>query len=98
MRDNPLLALTLVFVPFSLTAFGGGMSVVSGIEQQAVGVHGWLTSTEFLNLFAISRAAPGPGSMLTTLIGWHVAGWMGALVATAAMFLPSSLLCVAFAS
>jgi chromate transporter len=31
--------------------------------------------------------------MLVTLIGWKVAGWWGALVATLALFVPSSLLC-----
>jgi chromate transporter len=31
--------------------------------------------------------------MLVTLLGWKVAGWTGALVATLALFVPSSLLC-----
>jgi len=35
--------------------------------------------------------------MLVTLIGWKVAGWWGALVATLALFVPSSLLCYAVA-
>jgi chromate transporter len=30
--------------------------------------------------------------LLVTLIGWNAAGWMGALVASLAFFLPSSLL------
>src|SRR5262249_20134610 len=45
------------------------------------------------DFFAISRASPGPGAMLVTLIGWKQAGWAGALAATVAIFLPSSLLC-----
>ena len=44
-----------------------------------------------------ARAAPGPGSMLVTLIGWKVDGWCGALVATLALFVPSSLLSYAVA-
>ena len=93
MRDNPYLALMAVFVPFSLTSIGGGPSVFAGIQHQAVDVHHWVSAREFVDLFAISRAAPGPGSMLVTLIGWKVAGWWGALVATLALFVPSSLLC-----
>ena len=31
-------------------------------------------------------------NLLVTLIGWHVAGWLGALVATAAIVIPSSVL------
>jgi chromate transporter len=36
--------------------------------------------------------APGPTSLIVTLIGWQAAGLVGAAVATVAIFLPSSLL------
>lgn len=93
MRDDPLITLLFVFVPFSLISIGGGPSVFAGIQHQAVDVHHWMDGRQFVDAFAIARAAPGPGSMLTTLIGWQVAGWKGAAVATFALFLPSSLLC-----
>lgn len=94
MEDDDIpLALLAVFVPFSLVSIGGATSIIAGIQHQAVDVHHWVTAREFVDLFAISRAAPGPGSMLTTLIGWHIWGWSGALIATLALFLPSSLLC-----
>jgi chromate transporter len=93
MRDNPYWLLLTVFVPFSLVSFGGGPSIFAGIQHQAVDVHHWVSAREFVDLFAISRGAPGPGSMLATLIGWKVAGWWGALVATLGLFVPSSLLC-----
>jgi chromate transporter len=87
-----LLALALVFAPLSLLSIGGGASLLAEIEHQSVAVHGWTTQREFADLFAISRTAPGPGTMLSTLIGWKVAGWAGALTATVALYLPSSLL------
>ena len=87
-----LLALVLVFGPLSLFSIGGGASLLAEIEHQAVGVHHWTSPREFADLFAISRAAPGPGTMLSALIGWKVAGWPGALTATVALYLPSSLL------
>ena len=86
------MALALVFAPLSLLSIGGGASLLAEIEHQSVTVHGWTTQREFADLFAISRAAPGPGTMLSTLIGWKVAGVPGALAATAALYLPSSLL------
>jgi len=98
MRDDVPLALIAVFVPFSLVSIGGGTSILAGIQHQAVDVHHWVTSREFVDLFAISRAAPGPGSMLTTLIGWHVGGLAGALIATLSLFVPSSLLCYGVAA
>lgn len=87
-----LLVLVLVFVPLSLLSIGGGASLLADMEHQSVGVHGWTTPREFADLFAISRAAPGPGTMLAALIGWKAAGWAGALAATVALYLPSSLL------
>jgi chromate transporter len=93
MRDDLVLALLAVFVPFSLVSIGGGMSVMAGIQHQAVDVRHWLTGPEFIEAFAIARASPGPGTMIAPLIGWHVAGWPGALIATLAFYLPSTLLC-----
>jgi chromate transporter len=93
MRDNPVWALIAVFVPFSLVSIGGAPSIFAGIQHQSVETYHWVTAREFVELFAIARAAPGPGSMLVTLLGWKVAGWTGALVATLALFIPSSLLC-----
>jgi chromate transporter len=90
--DKTLAALLLVFAPLSLVSFGGGASVFAEMQHQAVVVHGWVSQREFENLFAVSRAAPGPGALLTTLIGWEAAGWAGALVASLAFFLPSSIL------
>lgn len=96
MKDESIfLGLALVFVPFSLTSIGGGGAIIAGIQNETVNVHGWLTSEDFIHLFAVSRSAPGPGMMLATVIGWHVAGWLGALVASLALFVPSSLLCYA---
>jgi chromate transporter len=89
--DSRLLALALVFAPLSLVSFGGGQAIVADIQYQTVEVHGWLTNQEFANLFAVARAAPGPSTMIVALLGWHVAGFWGALIATLAIFVPSSL-------
>jgi len=94
---TPYLALIAVLVPFSLVAIGGGPAIFAPLQHQSVDVYHWLSAREFIELFAIARVAPGPGSMLSTLIGWKVAGWGGAVVATLAMFVPSSILCVAVA-
>ncbi len=93
MDESPYLGLLAVFMPLSLVAVGGGQSVITEMQHQAVQVHHWLDAKIFLEAFAISRASPGPGSMLSTLVGWQLAGWGGAIVATLAMFVPSSVLC-----
>jgi chromate transporter len=92
MMFNHLSDLLEVFGPLSFITVGGGQSVVADIHRQAVDVHGWMGNSRFLDLYALSRITPGPGSLLVTLIGWEVSGLWGALVASFAIFVPSSLL------
>lgn len=90
--DNPLLGLCLTFAPLSLLAIGGGSSILGELQSSVVDQSQWLTKQGFLDIFAISRVAPGPGTLIVTLIGWKVEGLAGAIVATIAIFTPSSLL------
>jgi chromate transporter len=87
-----LWSLVLVFAPLSVLSFGGGGAILADIEHQAVQVHRWVGPREFADLFAISRAAPGPGTMLSALVGFEAAGLGGALVASAALYAPSCVL------
>jgi chromate transporter len=93
MRENLLLSLVVVLAPLSLAAIGGASGIYAPLQHEVVEVRGWLTPREFLDLFAIARITPGPSSLIVTLIGWKLAGLLGALVATLAMYVPSSLLC-----
>ena len=95
MGADRLLALALVFAPISLVSLGGGPSVFAEMQRQSVEVHDWLSAERFLDLFAVSRAAPGPGSLVAALIGWEAAGFTGALVAALSLYVPSSLLLLA---
>lgn len=84
-----LWQLITVFAPLSIVTVGGGQSAIADIHRQVVDVHQWMTQAQFVDAFAISRMAPGPGSLLVTLIGWQVAGFWGAVVATLALFGPT---------
>jgi chromate transporter len=97
MRDDSplspiLLTLAVQFVIMSLLAFGGANAVVPEIHRQAVELRGWMSDREFADLLAISQVAPGPNVMLVTLVGYHAAGFAGALVATLAMCGPTAIL------
>lgn len=94
MSENSYLGLVVVIVPLAMVTIGGGASIIPALQHQAVDIRQWMTGREFLDLFAIARSAPGPGSMIVTLVGWKVAGWTGALLATIAMFLPSLIFCM----
>lgn len=90
--NGTLGTLAQHFSLLSLLAFGGANSVVPEMHRLAVDVHGWMSSPEFADLFAIAQAAPGPNMMIVTLVGLRAGGVPGAIVATAAMCLPSCLL------
>ena len=90
MLDNRLIGLLIVFAPLSLLSFGGGQAIVADIQQQTVDVHGWLSNAQFTDMYAISRAAPGPSTLVAALIGYQVAGFLGAFVACLAIYVPSS--------
>lgn len=86
-----LLQLIGLFAGLSMLAFGGGAGVIPDMQRAAVDHYQWLTAKEFLDMFAISRAAPGPGSLIVVLVGLKAAGLAGAAVSFAAMFAPSCL-------
>lgn len=77
-----LVTLALFFSLLSFLAIGGAISALPEMHRQAVEVSHWMTSREFADLVAIAQAAPGPNVLFVTLIGYHVAGVAGALVAT----------------
>jgi len=87
-----LVSLFVIFAQLSLLAFGGGNTILPEMQRQVVEVHQWMSDADFSALFALSQAAPGPNLMVVTLVGWHVAGWQGALITSIAKFGPSSLL------
>ena len=92
MNVGILLQLIVVFGSLSLLSFGGTSTVLPEMHRQAVTVHHWLTDLQFASVFAISQASPGPSSLIVSLIGLKAAGWVGVLVATVAMFIPSAVL------
>jgi chromate transporter len=92
MMDSRLLSLFLVFAPLSLMSFGGGQAIIADMQHQTVDIQHWMSGREFVDIFAVSRAAPGPSTLIAALIGWHVAGLPGAVVAAIAIYLPSSLI------
>lgn len=96
--DNRLLGLFIVFAPLSLLSFGGGQAIVADMQYQMVDVHHYLSNQQFSDLFAVSRAAPGPSTLIAALIGYQVAGLWGAILSCVAIYLPSSLLVYGIAS
>ncbi len=75
----------------SLT-FGSGLVIVPFLEKGLVQQTGWLTEHDFLVAVAMGMISPGPVVITATFVGYLVAGFWGAVVATIGIFLPSFLL------
>ena len=92
MNDSPLLALAGYFALLSLFAVGGANAAIPEMHRIAVEVMHWMSDRQFADMFAIAQASPGPNVIIVTLIGYHVAGFAGAAVATVAMCGPTCVL------
>jgi chromate transporter len=88
----PILGKLLAFFlkAGSLT-FGSGLVIVPFLEKGLVQRTGWLNEREFLVAVAIGVISPGPVVITATFVGFLVAGFLGATVATVGIFLPSFL-------
>lgn len=87
-------SMALFFANASAFTFGSGLAVVPFLHQGLVVSHHWLTERQFTDAVAMGLISPGPVVIMGTFAGYLVAGVVGALVATAAMFTPTYLFVV----
>ncbi|TVX88259.1 chromate efflux transporter [Paenibacillus agilis] len=73
--------------------FGGGHVVLPLLEREFVPT-GWLDKADFFAGYGATQAVPGPLFTFAAYIGAAAHGWLGAIVATIAIFLPAFLLIV----
>lgn len=87
---NILVELFLTFAKIGLFTFGGGYAMISIIENHCVERKKWITHDEMMNMTVIAESTPGPIAVnCATFTGYKKAGFIGALVATFGMVLPS---------
>ena len=95
MDQVDISALGLHFALLSLMAIGGVSSILPDMQRYVVEANHWLSATQFADAYALGQAAPGPNMMFVTLLGWQLAGWAGAIIASAAIIVPPLLLTLA---
>jgi chromate transporter len=91
-QPNPIWSLIATFGLMSLFAVGGANAAIPEMHRIAVDVHHWMSDRQFADIYAISQLSPGPNVLIVTLIGYAVAGFGGAIVATLAMCVPTAAL------
>lgn len=85
-----LVQLFMTFFKIGAFSFGGGYAMLPLLEEEVIRNHAWMTSSEFIDIFAISEMTPGPIAVnAATFLGFRVGGVIGSAVATFAVILPS---------
>jgi chromate transporter len=93
--------LLIFFLKAGSLTFGSGLVIVPFLEKGLVQQTGWLNEREFLVAVAMGMISPGPVVITATFVGYLVAariggslldGFVGSLVSTIGIFLPSFLL------
>jgi chromate transporter len=89
---SKLFNLAWVFALLSILAIGGGTAVLPEMQRMTVGQFHWVTDSQFRDFYSMGQVAPGPNMTMVLLIGYHIAGALGALVVGLAFFLPDCIL------
>ncbi|MGZ5132220.1 MAG: chromate transporter [Caldimonas sp.] len=87
-----LLGLFGHFLVLSLLAVGGAITTAPDMNRYVVAEHHWISDAQFTASIAIAQAAPGPNVLFVAVIGWNVAGPIGALATMSGTLLPSTAL------
>jgi chromate transporter len=85
------------FMLWSLLSVGGAIGLLPDMHRYLVDVQHWVTDAQFNAALALGQASPGPNMILfAALLGWHVAGLVGALAGAIGLILPSTLITLAY--
>jgi chromate transporter len=83
-----LAQILLFFTKAGAFVFGSGLAIIPFLQQGVVQQFGWLTEHQFLDAVAVAMITPGPVVITVAFIGFLVAGFAGAVMASIGIFLP----------
>ena len=83
-----LARLTLFFLKVGAVLFGSGYVLLAFLRADLVERWGWLTDQQLIDAITVGQITPGPVFTTATFIGYLLGGWVGATLATAAIFAP----------
>lgn len=91
IKSFGLYPLFLVFLKVGSVLFGSGYVLLAFLQADLVEHFGWLSQQQLLDAITVGQFTPGPVFTTATFIGYVLAGWKGASLATIGIFLPSFL-------
>ena len=80
----------LLFLKASLLSTGG-LGNLPFLHSDLIGL-GWAHETDFVTAIAVGQVSPGPTGLWSISLGYLTYGWLGALLALAAISLPPLLM------
>jgi len=83
-----LTQILLFFTKAGAFVFGSGLAIIPFLQQGVVQQFGWLNEHQFLDAVAVAMITPGPVVITVAFIGFLVAGFAGAVMASIGIFLP----------
>lgn len=89
-KGKLILNLFFTMLKIGFFTFGGGYGMISLLESELVEKKKWIEKDEFVDMIAIAESTPGPIAVnASTYVGYKIAGFMGSLLATIGVCLPS---------
>ena len=86
-----LTRLTLFFLKVGSILFGSGYVLLAFLRADLTDRWGWLTDQQLIDAVTVGQVTPGPVFTTATFIGYLLGGWVGAALATIAIFAPGFL-------
>jgi chromate transporter len=78
-----LIKIFLEFCKIGIITFGGGNAIFPILHREVVESLHWISEQDFLYMVSIAETTPGPiGMNLSTFIGYRLARFSGAVIAT----------------
>jgi chromate transporter len=91
VSDTPanLQGIFLIFLKIGSVLFGSGYVLLAFLKSEFVQRLHWLSETQLMDAVAVGQITPGPLFTTATFVGYLMAGFPGAAVATLGIFLPA---------
>lgn len=91
-RLSRLGTLFWVFFSISAVALGGGLTMLPIMNREFVEKRNWMTANDMVDTVAVMQSMPGIiASNMAVLIGYRVAGVLGAVFSVVGVVLPPSI-------